>query len=97
MSHQVRASSRQAWSSYAVRRTSTDADMSSAKCGFTFRVKGSARVMAKANGRGVTCGHTWAPRAQPARLSSTMRLWLPVGIESSAVMVNGTPVAICRS
>jgi len=54
-------------------RSSSEPDMSAPNSGFMLRMNGDAMVIANINGRGLTCGHTCAPRAHPSLLSSTLR------------------------
>ena len=69
---------------YAARRSSPDCAISAANSGFVFTGNGSASVYANFSGRGVTCGQTLAPFAQPARLRSTCMRCVPAGDVSSA-------------
>ena len=66
------------------RRSSTDRPIKAANTGLVLSGNGSATVYENVSGRGVTCGQTWAPWAQPSRLRSTRRLWVPAGDVSSA-------------
>ena len=58
--------------------------MSAANSGFMLRTNGDAIVIANISGRGLTCGQTCAPRAQPSSLSSTLSLCPPAGLVSNA-------------
>ena len=58
--------------------------MSVANSGFMLRMNGDAIVIANISGRGLTCGHTCAPRAQPSLFRSTLRLCPPVVLVSNA-------------
>jgi hypothetical protein len=60
-------------------------DINAATLGLMLKVNGSAIDIENCRGRGVTCGQTSAPPAQPRRLSSVIARCPPLGMVISPV------------